>query len=207
MMRSLIINWSRSSFLYSLAIGPVAALIILILFALASCTSTKNISRNSDNSKTDTEVTASEKTKEVTRIDAQIKRTTTTEGDTSINIGGDKLTGEISIEGLLDKPATIENADQSIILVLDNGFLRATSITKHRLVPIKIKKTVIEEGTIKQTKISKSDSSGSSRVEEKKDINIVDKSVKRSPSYWWILIIICGTTVVYFGYKFFKPRI
>jgi hypothetical protein len=164
-------------------------LIALIIALLTSCSSVKRLDKSKKETSEKTEIDVREKTKDVSKTDTQTKRTTTIEGDTTITISGETITGTVPAFDNGGFTVIRQGDGDEIIIHRDGSSINWTSTTPSKRIPIKIKKTIVEEVEKKELTVHKSDSSGKFKEEKKAETRIVEKDVKRN-SYGWVILLV-----------------
>ncbi|HMJ67574.1 MAG TPA: hypothetical protein VK508_01700 [Cyclobacteriaceae bacterium] len=174
---------------------------LAIIALLTSCSSVRHLDKSKTDTSEKTEIDVTEKTKDVSKTDTQIKRTTTIEGDTIVVIDGEAHMGtaqdsELDMGGIIIR----EGDGGEIAIRRDKGVITWESKKPEKRIPVKIKKTIVEEVDKKELTIHKSDSSGKFKEEKKAETKIVEKDVKRN-SYGWVIALVILLVVAVVIYR------
>jgi hypothetical protein len=160
-----------------LEIGKKSAPFLLILL-LVSCGVIKNVKRDKEKAKVETDSSATVKEKaETTKITEEV-------ADTTATIKGSEIKGSTPIKTIDEKPFVLEDKDQIITVSKDSaGNLKVSGKVKDREVDLKFRRR-IEEKVVRDshTKTKKS-----TTKETKKQT--VDKDVRRYGIPWWAWIV------------------
>lgn len=170
-------------------------ILTMVVMLLTRCTVTKHVQKDDQSSSTKTESQAEEKTKKETQSDLTSKTTTSELVDTTVNVAGSNLNGSRPLTDLEHgKPLILEDNNQAVKISVDSdGNVKVQSLTKPRVIPVKIKKTSTHEEQLKQTVKSSSDSTGQEKIQSKTETKTVDRQVTKHFGFlWWLWILIAA---------------
>jgi hypothetical protein len=150
----------------------------LLILLLVSCGVTKNVNRNKEKAKVETDSSATVKEKATTtKITEEV-------ADTTATIKSSEIKGSTPEKELDKKPFVLEDQNQKIEITKDSaGNLQVKGAVKEKVVDLKFRRR-IEEKIVKdsQSKTHKSTSS-----ETKKQT--LDKDVRRYGFPWWAWLL------------------
>ncbi len=168
---------------------------LILALLICSCSVIKSLKK--DKSQTKSEIQVEENKTKETEKETLTKTTTTQNLDSLFKIDGSTLSTTVDFRNL-STGWVVEDSNQKI--TIDSaGNLKA--VVKPRIVPIRVKKTVVREEKIKEVVKEKSDSTGTSKTKDK----IQTKDVKRTGIPWWWFLILLLIAVGYYLYRKYKP--
>jgi hypothetical protein len=181
---------------------------LALMFLIASCSTIKNMRKERDKTKEQTESKVEETSKSKTVEDLKAKSLTTIEVDTAVTIKGKTESGSTP---LTDGEASIPLSDGGTLVLRQDkgrdGYVKWNVTRPDVVIPVKVKKTVYTEEDKKTTTTVKKDSLAKVDTAKETDRTLKTKEVKRNGLPWWIWLIIALVILGVIAWRYLKDYI
>jgi hypothetical protein len=187
---------------------------IVLLTMITGCNVQKHVSRSQLNASSQTETRdemASRLNKEIkTDIQSSVDTHTSENCDTNFQTPGSNVTGEKSLEYLLQGGSfELENSAVKGIIRVDtlSGKVTLSIDEKPKIFPHSFNRTTVTHETTNKETNEKEDlkTSAQQKTKTNSDLqsSLVDKQVEKTFNWWWIPIAVCILIIAMFAFRYF----